>query len=637
MRKFITILFFITAIAVYANDFDYGLYFKSYKSLGNDRTSLVLNNSEPININNELALSFDLFIRNETVFGNAVRIIGNTNESITLSFSADRKDNRYPSFVINKDFYTISDTIDLEDWFNVKITFSTEKDSLFLSYKNIHQSYPLNFNKWENLKIFFGVCDFPGFKTSECAPVNVRDIKIIEKGRLVSHWELKQHNKNSCYDLVNNIPAIATNITYNPVTGKDSAILVKRGYPAGISTNELIYDRISDELLSYSLDEQTTSRFSFEKQAWEKQTPGKGETRFWHHTVSVNFSDSSLIAFGGYGYYKYKNDLFRLDLKSNIWTKNNLIAITPRYSPASAIVDNKLYVFGGRGSESGQQEVNPQNYYDLYSIDLETNEVKTVWRTDVGSEFIPCGNMIYNRDDSCFYVLTNKDGGTLFSIHIAKPEIQEISISIKQSLNADFPFYTLFYSPDLKKIFALFAKNYKSGGSDIIFYEISYPPFSLSEISQQLPIANDFPFKLLIILVIVLCSIAVTVLLFRVKKKNTNKNSSFSDKKTDQIEKPDIDVLEEDINFLPHLKSGSFEKTGFDRTKSCISLLGGFNIKDSNGIDITEKFTPRLKSLFLLLFLYTETDYRGLTDKEIEDYLWMGKDEESARNNRSVY
>ena len=48
----------------------------------------------------------------------------------------------------------------------------------------------------------------------------------------------------------------------------------------------------------------------------------------------------------------------------------------------------------------------------------------------------------------------------------------------------------------------------------------------------------------------------------------------------------------------------------FDRSRSAISLLGTFNVRDKEGNDITSNFTPRLKSLLVLLILYTERTRR---------------------------
>ena len=74
----------------------------------------------------------------------------------------------------------------------------------------------------------------------------------------------------------------------------------------------------------------------------------------------------------------------------------------------------------------------------------------------------------------------------------------------------------------------------------------------------------------------------------------------------------------------------------FDRSHSAISLLGTFNVRDKDGNDITGAFTPRLKSLLIMLVLYTEKNTQGALIKKVTDILWSDKEEESARNNRNV-
>lgn len=74
----------------------------------------------------------------------------------------------------------------------------------------------------------------------------------------------------------------------------------------------------------------------------------------------------------------------------------------------------------------------------------------------------------------------------------------------------------------------------------------------------------------------------------------------------------------------------------FDRSRSAISLLGTFNVRDKDGNDITGAFTPRLKSLLVLFVLYTEKNKQGILTKKVTDILWSDKEEEAARNNRNV-
>ena len=662
------------AAFVQANNLNYGLYFKSYSNLGKDRTSLILNNNEALKIKDETSLSFDLYIRKELIFGNIIHIINNFGEKIALNFSVDEKNNRYPSLIIDENFYPVSNKIEFEKWFPVNLKFSSGRDTLYLSYGDINKSYPLNSNRWKNMTVYFGACTFHGFETSEVAAVNIKDIKIYEKENLIRHWALKEHSDNICYDLVNNIPAIAQNpewlidnhttlekiysrefknnnnpqyaydthrdilyivpdektiIAYNPVSNKDSIILVKGGYPASASTNGLMYNYLNDELISYSLDDETISRFSFKSRKWSKTTPCEKETRFWHHTASINNTDSSIVAFGGYGYYQYKNDIFTVKLNGDVWERNKLLTIMPRYSPASVIVNNKLYIFGGRGSETGKQEVNSRFNFDLYAVDLKTKETKLLWETQETRHYLPCGNMIYDPSDSCFYVLTNIENGTLMRMNAHTSRIEKVSNGINESMAADFLFYTLFFSPRYQKIYALFCCNYKQGTSNISFYEIAFPPLSQSEISQDRPVHKK-SFSFVAVIGISLLSLAAIVFLFFTLRKR--KKGSLDIAKAEK----NIVAGEKETVIAAHEKILDAGERKYGRSKQCISLLGGFNAIDKTGANVTISFTPILKNLLLLILLYSETEEKGINDKKIDNLLWADKDSKAARNNRNV-
>ena len=58
---------------------------------------------------------------------------------------------------------------------------------------------------------------------------------------------------------------------------------------------------------------------------------------------------------------------------------------------------------------------------------------------------------------------------------------------------------------------------------------------------------------------------------------------------------------------------------------------------DKEGNDITAVFTPTLKTLLILLVLYTGKDSKGIIGNKLIQLLWYDKTEESAKNNRNVY
>lgn len=58
---------------------------------------------------------------------------------------------------------------------------------------------------------------------------------------------------------------------------------------------------------------------------------------------------------------------------------------------------------------------------------------------------------------------------------------------------------------------------------------------------------------------------------------------------------------------------------------------------DKEGNDITSQFTPTLKSLLVLLILFTAKDSNGIISGKLNHLLWSYKPEDSANNNRNVY
>lgn len=75
----------------------------------------------------------------------------------------------------------------------------------------------------------------------------------------------------------------------------------------------------------------------------------------------------------------------------------------------------------------------------------------------------------------------------------------------------------------------------------------------------------------------------------------------------------------------------------FDFSKQSICFFGGFRVHDKDGEDITDLFTPTLKSLLIILILHTCKDARGISGNKLIQTLWFDKTEESAKNNRNVY
>lgn len=666
MKKvWVILLILLNAISsVFANN--YGLHFNSHSVPGPQRTSLLLNTQSPFTLDDEFSMSFDATIRQEPQFGNIFSLKTDDGQSIDVIFSVLEKDEYAPALVINGTINVLDIPVDSpQASFNFFL--SKKENKVALTYNTKSISLPIQLGKARKLTVIFGI---PRVKDRvDVAPIDVRDIKVFENKRSAHHWELKHHNGDTCYDLIQQAPAVAINphwiindhvewkniystntkekiqVTFNPKenlfyltqqghisifnpdTQETQTIEVKQGHRAMMYSNYLEYDTLANTLLSYSIEKNLVSRFDFKTGSWSSSELNTDEPVYTNHTWAT--ADSVAYTFGGYGFYHFKNNLFCLDLKKDKFTECPYTpSIDPRTSAASAIVGDDLYIFGGRGNSSGRQELPSRYYYDLYAINLKTMKSRKIWEIpEVQDPFLQASTMYYIPEDSAFYVATTDKGGILIKLSVKEPKWEYVSKGINTEFIYKDMVFNLYYAPKFNKMYMLIDKrlNDTNLSHDLTIYSIDCPLLENNQIEQVLEkhwYENKAVLPILIIvLVIAILLIGVSIY----KKRTTNQNIHTAN---------DPQEPENEIS-LP--KDKIEEKKYFDRSKSAISLLGGFNVKDKNGKDITADFTPRAKSLLVILLLYSEKYPQGILVKKLDDTIWSDKDEESARNNRNVY
>lgn len=656
-------LMLISVLPISANKLRSGLYFYSHLNAGTERTGLMLNDNQPFRLADEETITFDMYIRSEILFGFVTRIITNTNENIDLVFSVSKSDVRYPSLVVNETIYPIAKKhVKLNSWISVSIKLSKRDKSIYLIYDNIYKVIPYNYVGVKNAKVVFGACSLENFTSADTPPINIRNIKVYENETLIRNWLLSKHKEDICYDEIKSVPAHVINphwliddhtkwvkiysaqldgqpnYTFDPVKGlfyivpvpskklilfdtntnKDSVSIVEQGYPAGNTTNQLLFDTNKKQVISYNLDNRKVSVFNGATNKWSLQELSTTEHGYYHHTSLYVPKDSSIISFGGYGYYQYNNLLIKINPHTNEWKSVKIPEIDPRYSPSSVIVGNELYVFGGRGCKSGRQDMSPHNYYDLYAIDLDSYKTRKVLeinnQNDFG-HFLPATNMIFNSKDSSFYIFTNLDGGKLLRFTLNSPVLQEVSGPMNVNLDSDVLVRNLYYSPSQKKLYAFICKNFKNSPSEISIYGMNYPPIPY-EYTQQTKNNSTGSYIYLLIVAGSGLLLILSYLIFRRRKVSI-----------DEVAEADINSPDEqEADVIP----------SFNRDNSCICLLGNFKVVDTDGTDITTQFTPILKYLFLLLILYSEKNSKGISGIKLDELLWGDKEDKSARNNRNV-
>lgn len=665
---------------IYSENSEYGLYIKAFPFNDQEKTSLVLENSQPLKLHKEMTMSFDIYVRKENVFGLVFRILTNKKDNIDMIFTVGENDKRYPMLVTNESAHLLPLEIVCGQWVPVSITLSSDKDEIFISYGTAQLTQSFSISNSNEVKISFGLCPFEGYTLYDVASVNIRDIKILNKKKEIRHWKLDTHHEEQSPDVITQASAVTINPIwlsdiyatwaklysqkiedgalfafnpgenrfyivspdskeidiFDPETKEKETIEVKKGLIASNAPNQIFYDSGKNMLVTYNLDENFVSRFSFETLSWDNQVKPTKEHAYWNNSVYID--DSSFISFGGYGFYKYNNELLRIGSNGEILKKSNIPDISPRYSTSTVIVNNTLYIWGGRGNKSGRQELSPRNTYDFYSVNLLTEQVNKLWEVDnINLDFLPSENMVFDPDENCFYVFTTKDGGMLMRIREDKSGFEQMSFPMSEDFTCHYLYTNLYFSPEHKKFYALINKVNTDKTAEIIIYSLDYPPLP---VNTNIPVkehaGQDHTSYLWIIILVISGLIFAVTTVYIYKKRHPKKNAGtaiISGKKPGTVTPPTPKGSE----ISSKHKEPKEEKSYYNFSKQSICFLGGFHVTDRSGNDITGQFTPMLKFLLILLILSTEKDPKGISGKKLIQILWFDKSEESAKNNRNVY
>jgi DNA-binding SARP family transcriptional activator len=72
-------------------------------------------------------------------------------------------------------------------------------------------------------------------------------------------------------------------------------------------------------------------------------------------------------------------------------------------------------------------------------------------------------------------------------------------------------------------------------------------------------------------------------------------------------------------------------------TETKILCLGGLQIIGGDGKDISKKLSPKLKQLFVLIFINSFGQGKGISSKKLTEILWPGSSPSNAKNMRGTY
>ena len=695
MKYQLQILFFILLCLVgkleASSLYDYGLYLKSHTVSAVERTTLYLDDNQPFPIKNDFTISFQIYVRtNEPDFGSILHLHTNTNQYIRFSFVAG-EERHFPALVLNEGIITIDTPIEREKWLDVSLHLRLKDNVIEVDYDNKKVSAMVPLEDTKNISALFGQMEN---YLADVAPINLRNITVTQDGKQTREWKLWKHNDDVCYDMKEKAIARAIHpfwlidnhiewklIHQAHIPGKlDVAfnarealfylvkpqsievldekgtlrqkITIREGYPAVEYPNHLLYDTLTNKLISYYLKKGSTSYFSFDTSKWSNVERNMDEASNYNHARTFNPADSSFYFFGGYGFYQYRNDLFRM--KSGSYKLEQVEyerPLYPRYSAAMAIVGDELFVFGGRGNKYGKQELSTHFYFGLCAINLKTNQSRMVWQRNSPQEdgTLMASSMYFEPSDSSFYAVSMSKGGVLWKISMKDSVYTDFSKPIYNESNYQDCDFSLYSSPAHGKLFLVLDKILNDHTHNVYIYSINMPLVNEGDIRQSANTTIVNGHKYLYITGIILLLIAAGMIFYRSRCSN-RKDKTITIKEIEEVpviighhntpEQPLIagqhTIMQEKGNIQETDAVSAKTTNYYDRSRASISLCGCFNVRDKDGNDITSNFTPRLKHLLILLILYTEKNEQGILASKTTEILWPEKEETSARNNRNV-
>jgi len=670
---FFTLLFLAYALPVRGDDgLKRGLYFQSFEVDMDKRTCLDLTPHKPLIFNHGFTMEFGLNLRNyDQTFGYVFRIICNDTTNIDFLSNITAETTNFSIVIKNR---TVIQYRNAElgraiegAWIHVQFVYDPDDNRISLTMNGIQKEAPCELEDLHRFNVYFGGNTHGIFATTDVVPMTVKEIRLYnEKKNPVRFWELGKHSSNILYDEYVSDKAVVRNpiweidrhakwekrktmafagknyrITFHQEAGRfyfvgdrriytydmnrqnEDVIEVAAGLPFSIDrTNQVVYDPNRNVLLSYDFEGLGLATFDFSTRCWDNLYDLPIMPRFSHHSRLFITEDSLLVTFGGYGLHRYNSMFYKYRVNQNTYDVTDLTqAIPPRYLGSIGRYDNRhILYFGGYGNESGLQEEFPRNYYDLYSIQIDSLEVKKIWELPNPDEHFTNSNaMVIDKTNRKFYALAyaNKRYASMIMLHeydLDTPKYRVVGDSIPYFFSDIESYCDLYQSFDDSELIAL-TSYVRDNNTYITIYTLAFPPLCPNEIKQNFSPRSSL--NLLIWIIIFVVGVGMTGILILYRKRKTGQTTAVHSENEEE--------------------SMTYENLLVEKKPSSISLLGNFHVVDSAGYEITKDFTPTTTNLFLLLLMSTIKNGYGCTSTELQKILWFDKDELSAKNNRSVY
>jgi len=667
------ILFLLLAGTAFSQE--YGLAFKGQPHSKDRRTQLDLNPGAYFAFSGEFELSFLLRIRKDslTAYGYVCRIIDEHGNNVDLLFNGPKRNSLQ---VVHGDVFSSIIVPDPDSglykaWKEIRMTFNLKDQALVFSTPDttlMEQKVPLS----GKVRIFFGRNTFDPVQTTDVPTMDVKDIRITRNGKLSHHFPLDELTGDYADDRLSGKKALVQNpmwirheyYQWDPYfstylqgfatscfsAGEDRLFLVgdRQMKVLSLRTNsrenleynstftglspasKVFYDDDHEQLYCYNHRDRTVFRFDFTERKWLELTSGPiSFQRLWFHNSYYESPDSTLYVIGGYSQHRYSNQVITYDFGVGQWDtlQTDSDSFHPRMHAAIGSLGDTLYIMGGYGTTTGDQELNPHHYSDLHAFALKDHTFVKKYDFEAPIDDIDFAHsMVFDPNGEDYYVLAS----TIYQYEthlqllrgtLSGPKLTAMGTRIPYLFHNENSYADLYFSHSLGILVASSSlANRETGETHIELYTLAYPPFP-SEMAR--PDSPSKAGKMGWILLLALLGAGGLIYLLRgFRKKGRNAPANAEPKEDSGI------ASAEQAPDPLYTLNGAKDKNSF-------YFFGGFQVINGHNEDITRKFTPLLKELFLLIFLYSVKN-KGVSVPRLTELLWFSMDIKSAKNNRAV-
>jgi DNA-binding SARP family transcriptional activator len=671
----------------------YGLGFESYEVVQDKRTGLDLSPESTFQFNGNFEVSFEIAFLpgKKTYFGYIVRLIENDTKNIDILYDNSLPKDDHFKVIVGDEFSKIAFDIPGEQlykkWNKIRLIFNKQKKTItvFSGSKSFTQS--LNLDQAGRFKMLFGTNKYKNFNTTDVPPMKIRNIEIREDDRRKYYFPLDEINGNNAPEQLSHANGLIVNpqwikkmhydwqplktfvvkgparitsnqakglvhivcndslITYSVLSNRADRVAYQSGRQALFMDNQVLYEKSDGKIHNIYINEKQVSSLDLKTGKWNKNlADSSAKTHFLHANKFYSAEDSSIYILGGYGQLQYRGDVHKYNLPTGKWT--DLIrkdsVFTPRYLAALGSATDGAYIVGGYGSTTGQQILNPGNWYDLLFFNTKTGTFKKIYNLKIPEEdFVFANSMIINEKAKTFFALIfpkDKFSSQLQLVRgsLTSPEYQVVGSKIPYQFIDTESFADLFYDQETSRFVAVTAFRNEKNQTSISIYSLYAPPLDASTLVKT---AEPGP-ENTIWIVVALIVLAGGFIAYKYKTKNRKRLLARDETVVLKTSAERGAAPAPVVISASELPNSSDMPERMPEAKqvpahNSIMLFGNLQLFDEQGNEIAKLFTPLLKELFLVILLYS-IRRDGISSEKLKELLWFDKPSESARNNRSV-